>query len=116
MFSLEYKLKKFLRTLKYTGSIIEKVYNTCYAAGTRLGHLSGVPKVHNTCYAAGTRLGCLSRLPKVYNTCYAAGTRLECLYELPKAYKPNLPVKSILSECWTYNFNLTKMLVPIIHF
>ena len=43
---LEDKLNNVLRQFKNCGGIIEELCKSCYASGTRLGNLYGLPKVH----------------------------------------------------------------------
>ena len=43
---LEDKLNNILRSVKDTGAIALSMYNSCYASGSRLGYLYGLPKVY----------------------------------------------------------------------
>ena len=50
----------------------------------------------------------------MYKPCYPSGSRLGFLYGLPKVHKDDLPLRPILSACSTYNFNLSKAIIPFI--
>ena len=54
-------------------------------------------------------------LESLYKSCYASSTRLGSLYGLPKIHKPGLPMRPIVPACNTYNYNLSKVLVPLLY-
>ena len=71
---LEDKLNNALRTLRTKRCISEEFYRECYASGSQLGYMYGLPKVH----------------------------------------KSDCPVRPIVAAYGTYNFNLGKLILPMI--
>ena len=42
----------------------------------------------------------------------ACGSRPSIMYEKPKVHKPNVPLRPILPTCGSFNYNMSKWLVP----
>ena len=51
---------------------------------------------------------------EVYRELYPSGSTPGVLYGLPKVHKDNCPTRPILSAIGTYNYKLTKFLVPLL--
>ena len=49
-----------------------------------------------------------------YKYLYASGSQIGYLYGLPKIHKPNIPLRPILSAIDTFNYRLSKFLVPLL--
>ena len=50
----------------------------------------------------------------LYTRLFATGSRPGILYGLPKVHKEGCPIRPILSAIGTYNYNLSKFLVPLL--
>ena len=46
---------------------------------------------------------------------HPSGSKPGILYGLPKVHKPNVPLRPILSAIGTFNYNVAKFLVPLLH-
>ena len=49
-----------------------------------------------------------------YNKLFASGSKPGYLYGLPKIHKADVPLRPIISSIGTFNYNLSKFLVPIL--
>ena len=51
---------------------------------------------------------------EIFSNLFASGSRPGVMYGLPKVHKGNCPLRPILSAIGTFNYNLSKFLVPLI--